>query len=103
MTYNTAGVELLKVVSIEGSVNIADTEREVELQRGVLRLLTAARLYAFTRSGELPSRADDLVPEYLPAIPRDPFTGEALEIASGQIETSRDEQVWVTLPAGTAR
>ena len=103
MTYNTAGVELLKILSIEGSLNMADAERKGQLQRDVLRLLTAARLHGFARAGKLPSRADALVPEYLPSVPRDPFTGAELEMTSGQIETSQGEPVWVTLPSASGR
>ena len=77
---------------------MADAEHKGQLQRDVLRLLTAARLHGFARSGKLPSRAGVLVPEYLPSVPRDPFTGSALEMAAGQIETSQGEPVWVTLP-----
>jgi len=99
VTYNITGVKLLQMLSMDGSLNMVDGEREGQLRREVLRLLTAARLHGFAHSGQLPAGADALVPEYLPTVPLDPFTGAALEIASGQIETSQGEAVWVTLPS----
>ncbi len=84
---------------MEGSLTMVDGEREGQLQREVLRLLTAARLHGFARAGQMPAGADALVPEYLPAVPRDPFTGAVLEIASGQIQASQGEAVWVALPS----
>lgn len=39
------------------------------------RILLASRLYQDAHSGSLPSNLSDLVPTYLPAVPRDPFSG----------------------------
>jgi len=98
LTYNRTGVEYPKVLSIEGSLTMVEGVREGLLQREMLRLLTAARLYGFANSGQLPERAELLVPEYLPSVPRDPFTEAALELSSEQIKASRGEPVWITLP-----
>jgi len=98
LTYNAIGLEYLKVLSLEGYLNMAESVRERQLHREVLRLLTAARRYAFAHSGQLPARADLLVPKYLPSVPLDPFTQAALKIASEQIKGSRGEPVWITLP-----
>ena len=72
--------------------------REILLKRQALRLLTAVRLHGYARAGKLPKRAEALVPEYLPSVPVDPFTGTALEMTSEQINVSQGEPVWITLP-----
>ena len=98
LPYNGIGIQLLKVVSVEGTLGSLDSLREGQLHREVLRLLTAARLYGFAHAGEPPARADLLVPEYLPSVPLDLFTGKALKIESEEIKSSRGERVWITLP-----
>ena len=75
-----------------------DPELEGELRREVLTLLTAARRYGFAHSGDLPARAELLVPNYLKSVPLDPFTRAALQIESEAIKASRGEQAWITLP-----
>ena len=98
LAYNRVGIEYLKVVSLEGALRMADHIPEARLQRDVLRLLTAARLYGYANDGELPAEAHVLVPEFLPSLPLDPFTGDELEIEHGEIEDSEGEWLEITLP-----
>jgi hypothetical protein len=99
LTYNAIGVQHLKIVSQERFLSHVEEDlREGELRREVLRLLTAARRYGFAHSGELPARAEQLVPQYLKSVPLDSFTRAALKIESEAIKASRGEQVWITLP-----
>jgi hypothetical protein len=57
-------------------------DRAVETQfrdlteRRVAALYLAIRLYELDHDGKLPSRLNDLVPNYLPAVPGDPFAGD---------------------------
>jgi hypothetical protein len=100
LTYNVIGVEYLKVLSQERFLShVEEHVRERKLRRAALRLLTAARLYGFAHSGELPERAEQLVPKYLRSVPLDLFTGAPLKIESDAIKVSRGEKVWITLPA----
>ena len=100
LTYNAIGVQYLKVLSQERYLSHIEVDlRERKLRRAVLRLLTAARLYGFAHSGDLPARAEQLVPKYLKSVPLDLFTGAALKIESDAIKASRGEKVWITLPA----
>jgi len=98
LTYNVIGIEYLKIVSPQAHLQMAEAIDEQAVRRRVLRLLTAARLYGFAHSRELPERAEQLVPKYLKSVPLDPFTGAALKIESEAIKASRGEQVWITLP-----
>lgn len=98
LAYNRTGLEYMKVVSPEGALRMAGHLPEARLQRDVLRLLTAARLYGYANGGQLPAEAGALVPEFLPTLPLDPFTGDELEIEHGEIEDSEGEWVEITLP-----
>ena len=102
LAYNRVGIEYLKVVSPEGALRMAGHIPEARLQRDVLRLLTAARLYGYANDGELPAEANALVPEFLPSLPLDPFTGDELEIEHGEIEDSEGEWIEITLPRAQA-
>ena len=102
LAYNRVGIEYLKVVSPEGALRMAGHIPEARLQRDVLRLLTAARLYGYANDGELPAEANALVPEFLPSLPLDPFTGDELEIEHGEIEDSEGEWLEITLPRAQA-
>jgi hypothetical protein len=98
LAYNRTGLEYMKVVSPEGALRMAGHLPEARLQRDVLRLLTAARLYGYANGGQLPAEAGALVPEFLPSLPLDPFTGDDLEIEHGEIEDSEGEWIEITLP-----
>lgn len=50
---------------------------DTEFQLRAIRILIALRVCQGER-GRLPERLDELVPEYLPAVPRDPFDGEPI-------------------------
>ncbi len=102
LAYNRVWIEYLKVVSPEGALRMAGHIPEAQLQRDVLRLLTAARLYGYANDGELPAEAHALVPEFLPSLPLDPFTGDELEIEHGEIEDSEGEWLEITLPRAQA-
>ena len=56
-----------------------------------VRLQAASRLYEL-RHGQLPDRLDQLVPEYLPAIPRDPYDGKPFRYV-------RDQQILYSIGA----
>ncbi len=103
LTYNVIGIEYLKIVSPEAHLHAAEAIHEQALHRRIISLLTAARRYGFEHSGELPERAEQLVPEFLTSVPLDPFTGKALKIEAEAIKTSRSEQVWITLPAAPSQ
>ena len=41
----------------------------------------AGRLRAYrARNGKLPDKLDDLVPDFIPVVPRDPFDGQAMRM-----------------------
>jgi hypothetical protein len=44
--------------------------------RRMAAVALAVRLYVLDHDGKLPLKLDDLVPEYLPYVPRDPFAGD---------------------------
>ena len=51
--------------------------RAVETQRNLMRLAVAARRFSAQR-GRLPKSLDELVPDWIPALPVDPFDGKPL-------------------------
>lgn len=89
VTYNGTGIQLLKALHLSAAPRLLDRALDVHLQRAGLQLVTAARRDGLARVGQLPESAERLVPVYLPAVPVDPFTGKALEIQSGQIQSSQ--------------
>lgn len=98
--YNRIGLTLLTIAAPSMDL-VVDREHRVVLQRSGLRLLTAARRYAYDHGGQLPADDAALVPDYLPAPLPDPFTISPLSIDGGRIQTGDPEHSWaVELPEG---
>jgi hypothetical protein len=58
---------------------VIETTNRTEARLGAARLGLA--LYAYRASkGRFPDKPDDLVPEFIPAVPRDPFDGQAMKL-----------------------
>jgi hypothetical protein len=53
----------------------------MECDRSGLRLLIACQRYE-RRNGLLPAKLDDLVPEFIEAVPKDPFDGQPLRYSA---------------------
>ena len=53
----------------------------MECDRSGLRLLIACQRYE-RRNGRLPAKLDDLVPEFIEAVPKDPFDGQPLRYSA---------------------
>lgn len=69
----------------EGQAKSAfQSDARAQLQRGLLRVAVAAAWYESERGG-FPSKIEDLVPHYLPAIPLCPLTGLPLHAANGKV------------------
>jgi hypothetical protein len=49
------------------------------MQRTLLAMLAIER-YRLAHEGELPAKLDDLVPDFLDAVPTDPFDGQPLRL-----------------------
>lgn len=94
--HNALGVTMLNMVTPAYDTMI-DREHATRLHRDGLRLLTAARRHAFAHGGVLPSRAEDLVPDYLPGPLSDPFQIAPLEIRDSRIVTGDPEQAWAVV------
>ena len=56
----------------------------------VVRTGLAVELFS-RKYGRLPQKLDELVPEFLPAVPVSPFTGKPLQIEAGTLEYYRPE------------
>ncbi|HEX5242498.1 MAG TPA: hypothetical protein VFW23_04475 [Tepidisphaeraceae bacterium] len=54
------------ILPIEGHFKIL-------VERRIAAIMLAVRLYSFDHQGKLPASLSELVPAYLPAVPRDPF------------------------------
>ncbi|MBN2579275.1 MAG: hypothetical protein JXB10_09815 [Pirellulales bacterium] len=68
------------IYRMEGYSTKSMVEFAVNRHQAEMRLLSAAMaLSGYRRAhGKLPATLDDLVPEFLPAVPQDPFTGKPL-------------------------
>ena len=85
MAYNDIGSTLLSIASPDFS-RLADEERRGLVRRRGLVVVIAARLFTL-QGGALPQRLDALVPDFLAAVPIDPFTGRPL-VLEGRTLTS---------------
>jgi len=57
---------------------VAEVAARAEARRGTARVGLA--LYAYRgRNGRLPDKLDELAPDFIPALPRDPFDGQAMK------------------------
>ena len=86
MAYNDIGSTLLSIASPDFSRR-ADEERRGLVRRRGLMVVIAARLFSLER-GSLPQSLDQLVPEFLSAVPIDPFTGQPLVLEGRTLMTA---------------
>lgn len=63
-------------------------------------LLFALRAYQYD-TGRLPERLGDLVPDYLPAVPEDPFDGRPFRYIQGRTPPSWQGAYWGVYSVGT--
>jgi hypothetical protein len=61
--------------------NTVEQRCRMECDRSGLRLLIACQRYE-RRNGLLPAKLDDLVPEFIEAVPKDPFDGQPLRYSA---------------------
>jgi hypothetical protein len=68
---------LAEMLTFDYADKVADKIHHYEAQLAGLEVLCGLRLYELDH-GEMPESLDALVPDYLPEMPLDPFTGEPL-------------------------
>ena len=73
---NSIGFEIVQR-SLQWLRNHTEKQRRLHLAIEATRTRVALRMHQL-REGRYPDTLDDLVPEYLPTVPKDPFTGAAL-------------------------
>ena len=83
--YNDVGSIMLNLVAPDFT-RFADQERTTSVHRSGLVVLLAERLYAADH-GILPTTLEALVPDYLPAVPVDPFTGRPMSLTGTRLTT----------------
>ncbi len=99
--YNDVGSTLLSLAAPDYT-RFADEERRGDARRSGLMVVAAARLHTLA-TGAPPTTLDALVPDYLDAVPVDPFTGAPMSLEGRTLtvaETSGDEPPlsWVLMP-----
>ena len=62
-----------------GLATFAEFAAKYDAIRQVARLGVAAEQYRF-RHGKLPAKLDELAPEFIPAVPLDPFDGKPMKM-----------------------
>lgn len=73
-----AGASALRKLGFGSFVKAIETSDLQEMRTAMLRTLLAIARYRTAYDGRLPATLDALVPEFLPAIPRDPFDGNPI-------------------------
>jgi hypothetical protein len=77
---NGVGIELVESQTF-ANLRFARQAFQVEATKEMLRVGVAVRLY-WAEQGKLPSSLDALVPQFLAAVPRDPFNGKPLHYSA---------------------
>ncbi len=93
--YNDVGSIMLNIAT-PSFTRFADQERTADVRRSGLAVLLAARLHVADH-GEVPAELGGLVPEYLPAVPVDPFTGKAMSLTGTVLITGAEDDDGVPL------
>jgi hypothetical protein len=83
--YNDVGSIMLNIAAPDFT-RFADQERTTSVHRSGLVVLLAARLHT-TDHGTPPATLEALVPEYLPSVPLDPFTGKPMSLTGTRLVT----------------
>lgn len=92
---------LLALIIIPKFGNQAEKAKIARIQANLLALRSAIRLWQADHDGEPPSKLSDLVPDYLPQIPKEALTESAKEVSvhdgtGGWVYDNG--QIWVNLP-----
>ncbi len=99
--YNDVGSIMLNIVAPDFT-RFAEQERTTSVHRSGLAVLLAVRLHVADH-GTLPVTLEALVPEYLPSVPVDPFTGKPMALTGTRLTTGATDPQGVPLSWELAR
>ena len=85
--HNQQGRVLLSMAMPEMSSFVLKEEL-LSARRRVLLTLCAVRLYMWEHEGKIPQKAEELVPQYLSKVPKDPFDVGSITLADGFVSSA---------------